>query len=392
MRYLGITAAQRGAQQKLEEVKKEGLPGLGRYIYGGERGLEAASLRNARILRTKGALEKGIDIEKEKQKPFTHNITELQRLADSGGTEQKLAARMRLTELNALDRTRINQTYQWLGGDRSEAANKYIGGIDFSKLSTDDRKVFAQSLTNIDALKKNAMAMLEKDKLDVAQINELVQKLGTRDTAGNILNLGEIKEILEKGNKKNLLAIAQTKVAFAIEGAKSIDEEIEKAFKKMSDDQIIETMSDSSFNINQPVIRYALHKVLGNNPKRLENLAIKGSGDVRVKLDSMAKAAKRMQSRPKIADLNKKKQDIMPQLTQSEQGLIGIKKQITQLENQIKPNDPTSSQNLQLRQQISQLEKQQMAKEGEVKSLSDKIDKIDDKINNIKTGTSYTSS
>ena len=388
-RRLGLAQRGEAAKQKWEQVQKEGLPTrFGQAIFGGERGYELEVAKRARQLGVRGALEKGIDIEKEKQKPFANNVTELRRLADSGSTEQKAAARMRLTELGALDSTRVTETYQWLGGDRSEAANKYIGGVDFGKFSTDDRKKFASSLTNIEAVKKNAMAMIEKDKLDATQIEELVQKVGIKDAAGNIINLGEIKDMLEKGNKKNLLAVSQAKVNLAIEGARSIDEELQKALRKMSEDQILETMNDPAFGdlIKNPEVRHSMNEVLGKNPKRLANMASKSSGDTQKRLERMAGAARRIQNKPKIKDLKDKEVALIPQINQAKIELYTIEKQIRGLQGQMDPKNPNSTNNQRFRIFIAQLDKKQAAKDNEVKSLSDKRDKINERIDSIRKG------
>ena len=68
MRLTGAEGWRRGGLQKWQEMQKEGY-GFGQYRFGGEKALEAEALRRARMLGTKGALEKGIEAEKEKQKP-----------------------------------------------------------------------------------------------------------------------------------------------------------------------------------------------------------------------------------------------------------------------------------------------------------------------------------
>jgi len=383
-------ARQEAWKQKYEQVKEKGLPGFGQKIYGGERGYQLDVQRAAGRgpFAVSGALEKGAEIEKEKQKPFANNITELRRLADSGSTEQKAAARMRLTELGALDRTRINETYQWLGGDRSESANKYIGGVDFGKFSKDDREKFASSLTNMEAVKKNAAAMIEKDTLNNTQIEELIQKVGIKDSAGNLINLGEIKDMLEKGNKKNMLAVAQAKVGLTIEGASSIDDELRKALRKMNEDQILETMNDPAFGdlIKNPEVRHAMNEVLGKNPKRLANMASKSSGDTQKRLERMAGAARRVQNKPKIKDLKDKEVALIPQINKARADLNTAENRIRTLESQIDNNNPNSADNQDIRSGIAQFEKERTAKESEVRSLSEKRDKINERIDSIRKG------
>lgn len=381
-RRFGLTAAGGAATQKLEQVQKEGLPTrFGQAIFGGQRALDLETARRARQLGVRGALEKGVDIEKEKQKPFAHDINRLNELAASGSKEQRLAARGRLTELGAISGRQISETYQMYGGDRSESANKYISGVDFSKLSTDDRKNFSESLTNIEARKKNALAMIEKDKLDE---NEIVR------LAGQFTNTAEVREFLDKGSKKNLIDVARARVNLALEGVGTIDEEIDKAFKKITDDQIIETMGDPSFNSSNPDYQIMVDKmkeIFNKNPKRLETLVAKAPGGVRTNLEPILRGVRTNQVKPLAA----KGQKITSQIRQAQQELVNINNELTLKNNALAVNNnPTSGPYKQLQKEIDDKNRERTAKETEVKSLQDKRTKIGEQIRGITSGTPPT--
>lgn len=407
---IGWTAAQRTGKRLMEQAKereeasierqaawmtgKIGAATGGRF---GERGLYERTREEQRA--------KEIAKEKERQKIFANNIGELQRLMSSGSEAQMLAARMRLTELNAISKTEIDKTYKMMGGDRSVAANEYINGVDFTKKTKEERAEFARTLTNAGARKKNTAAIIEKDALTADQLKNLVEnQLVTRNERGDIVNLAEIKEALEKGNKKNLLAIAQYKVDNAIDEARNIDEELQKTFKKMNDDQVLEFITDPSFKgmiekvnerrrLGQPPgneekVLNAMNQTLGKNPKKLASLATKTvDNDTRRRLEVMAKLARREQNRPKIETLRRKEQDLVPQINQTRADLDDIEEGIANYRsNPVLQNQPTSGYAAELQDQIAQLEKQRATKENEVKSLADKRDKINERIDSIKKG------
>src|SRR3989344_2708096 len=205
---IGWTAAGRAGKGLMEQAKEREEAGVSRqaaWMTGkigaatggrfGERGAYEKTREEQRA--------KEISKEMERQKVFANNIDELNMLARSGSEAQMLAARKRLTELNALSKAEIDKTYRMLGGDRSVMANEYINGIDFTKRSTEERVEFDRTLTNTGARKKNAAAMIEKDKMTEDQVERLVNELASKDDKGNIVNVEDIKEALSKGNKKN---------------------------------------------------------------------------------------------------------------------------------------------------------------------------------------------
>ena len=399
-RRLGLTAIGGAAQQKIEQVQKEGLPTkFGQAIFGGQRALDLETARRARQFGVKGALEKGVEIEKEKQKPFANNVAELRRLAAGGSREQMLAARSRLAELGDkefLSFDRIQETHRMAGGERSELANKIMSSIDSNKLDTVTRQKLSSWTVfknNVELFKKNAMAMIEKDKLDESEIESLAKQF---------VNDADVKDFLDKGIKKNLLAVAKTRIRMGIEGASAVDKEMEKAFGKMNNDQILEFMNDPTFRTmlegikerkrrgelptDDDKILDAMNNTLGKNPKKLATLIPQSSGSTQRTLEAMAKLARRKQNLPKITAFRKSEQDLVPQIDQARIDLDTIEKQIKGMENQIKLNPPTASINTNLQSVITQLEKKRVAKEGEVRSLSDKRDKINEKIDNLKKG------
>ena len=240
-----------------------------------------------------------------------------------------MAARQRLSELGELKVDEVLETEKMYGVDR-EAANKFITSVDYGKYLKDDREEFDKALTNLEARKKNAMAMIEKDKLDTADTERL---------AGYFAK-GELKEFLDKGIKKNLLEVAKAKVKFAIEEAKNIDEEIEKALKRMTDDQIVEIMNELDYASNDPAVKkeiaslqHQLNNVLGNNPKRLENIATKASGKAHAVLSDLAKAARQKNMASQVAPLETKKQKLEVRIAAATQKRDGLAQQLDQLKN-----------------------------------------------------------
>ena len=126
---------------------------------------------------------------------------------------------------------------------------------------------------------------------------------------------------------------------------------------------------------------------LHTNPKRLETIATKASGKTHTKVRAMARVARK----PQVKELTTKKNRVLVQVNQARTDLSSIEQNIIALQNNtVLQNQPTSSAAAQLRQQIAQLERQHTAKENEVKSLSEKIDKYDEKIANTRSGASTT--
>lgn len=166
MRYLGITATQRGAQQKLDEVKKEGLPGYGRYLYGGERGLEEQTARMASRFGVKGA---DIKVQqafldrtgKEYGELETKNrlgqvsVDQIKKIADSGkATDAKVyAARKMLAKTGQLNADISQKTFSELGNNAlaMEDFAKTASGSKWSGMKGDNVRAIANGSTFTDA-------------------------------------------------------------------------------------------------------------------------------------------------------------------------------------------------------------------------------------------------
>lgn len=389
MRLSGIEGWQRGAHQKWQEMQKEGY-GFGQYRFGGEKAFEAESLRRARMLGTKGALEKGVAAEQEKQKPFAHDIRKLMELAKSGNKEQMLAARKRLTELNALDKEEIDKTYRMFG--RTPEAESYIASVDFGKRTKDEREEFSRTLTNIEARKKNAAAMIDKDKLTAEEIERLAETFSARDTTGSIINVEDIKEFLDKGKKKNLVALTQARINLGLAETDRIDTELTNVVKKMTDMQILELDRSNFEGPNGDTIRMALTELFERNPKRLENIVRQATGDLRDSLErisiDMIQHPEALNTNEQVDTLRTKKQRIANRanLAGLQQEIANIVNQVQQLTSQMNPSYPTSTVNLSLERQIEQLQSLRETRENQVRSVEDKMSKIDERIENITSG------
>jgi hypothetical protein len=394
------TAVKEAAQARLGQVQQEGFrnPWLNK-VYGGKAGddrIKAAYMDRARVGNRDARetqLAKDVASERNHQKAFANNIPELRNLANTGSTQQKIAARMRLAELGALDTARMEETYGWLGGDRSEAANKFMGGIDFMKLSDTDRERLLKSskIADIEIRKKIITAMIEKDKLSKDRIEELINQIAIRDGQGQMLNMGQLKDILDKGNKKNMLAVAEVKADMGFE-SKPFKEVLEDSLKKMNDDQILETMNE--FNLPSGATNDftdALEKVFEKNPKRLETLASKAAGDTAARLDELAKDAKSKINAPKIDKEVKKRDRAVDSVQTAASKLDNLEKQIRGLQGQIALNpSPSSDANKKFKEVITKLEKERDSKGNDIKALNDKIDKMTEKIEDIASGTTTT--
>ena len=398
MRLTGAEGWRRGGLQKWQETQKEGY-GFGQYRLGGEKALEAEALRRARMLGTKGALEKGVEAEEEKQKSFAHDIRKLEELSTSGSTEQRIAARKRLTNLGAQTPKQIQETYRMLGGDRGEAANKYITGIDSSKYTKEQRREIFDTVTNVEARQKIADTMIEKGEFTQEEIQQTAQKLFQTRQA--------MAEFIEKGRKKNLIATARAKAALGLlEEGRTLANEIADNAKKITDTQILE-LNPNNFEVRdtdtpeekdaKKTLMRELGSVFEKNPKRLENITRQATGELRGKFDIMIRNnlhAEALKINADVDSLRAKRAGPLGQVGQIGQELADIQNEISGpggLESQINPNDPNpnSDYNKQIRTQISQLEKQRETKEKEVRSLQEKVDKINERIETVtsKPGT-----
>lgn len=388
-------ALQEARTARLNQFQQRGFEN--RYlnkIYGGKEGDERLKAKYNRLLPgqrevREGALSKGVELEKTRQKPFANNIVELQRLANSGSPEQKIAARLRLSELGMLDGHRVNETYQMLGGDRSEAANKFVGGINYGKLSEDDRKLLFGAIDNIEVRKKIAEARLEKDKMSEEDIQKIVDEIGQKDANNEIINKEDIKEILDKGLKKNMVNVLKIKISARIEEAgKKLDETMIDALKKMSDDQILETMNSLDLKDKETMDAFDAaiqdEKVLGKNPKRLVALATKTSGELADRLNKYAEKAR--ERAPKYAQL-------VAKLGKANDKLNDANLQKTNLENAIATKEaemahPGYPFNYQAAAtELAQLKSQRSALQKEIETLEEKRDEHQGKIDNYNAGT-----
>jgi hypothetical protein len=206
-----------------------------------------------------------------------------------------------------------------------------------------------------------------------------------------MLNMGQLKDILDKGNKKNMLAVAKVKSEMGFE-RDPYEKVLQDSLKKMTDDQILETMNE--FNLAPGAsneFTEAMEKVFEKNPKRLESLAAKAAGDTAARLDELAKDAKSKINAPKIDKEVKKREKAVDSIQAAATKLDQIEKQIRGMQGQIALNpSPSSDANKRFRVIISDLEKQRDAKNNDVKSLNEKVEKIGEKIEDVTTGTPTT--
>ena len=169
MRYLGVTAAQRAAQLKLEEVKKEGLPGRFGVLYGGERGLERQTAKLAERFGITGSndiqMVKEIGELKNKFARIT-DPAELKKLMDKGPLRHQLAVREVMKDRGLLNSDEYKQTFTMYGGNNTLAGRQFSKSIDYDKLSSTDREDWYKNLTDIESRRKVAEVMANKGEFD----------------------------------------------------------------------------------------------------------------------------------------------------------------------------------------------------------------------------------
>ncbi|MEK7603667.1 MAG: hypothetical protein AAB461_00925 [Patescibacteria group bacterium] len=179
MRYLGVTAAQRGALQKLEEVKKEGLPGRASILYGGEYGLEQQTGRWAQRFGVRGAELKNqkafvdlagknfADFEREYQNGKISEDDVVNRARQFNATDPRGYAYRKLTaKIGQMDNDLFTSTLEQLSNNplAGEDFAKTAAGAKFSKMKGSDLAKMAAAEGPYSFLENNVAARREMFK------------------------------------------------------------------------------------------------------------------------------------------------------------------------------------------------------------------------------------
>jgi len=202
MRRFGVTAAQKGAMQRLEQVQKEGLPGRFGVLYGGERGLERDTAKWAEGFGVTGAKDVQMIKEIGELKSKFARVTDpeqLRALKDKGRTPERLAIREIMKGRNLLTSDELLETYELYGGNRSLAGKQFARSVNYDKLSGDERKKWLGVTANDIETQQKIFGVMADKKDPYMRDKENVEK------ALDFFKLeGEQRDLLKKVEKYNL--------------------------------------------------------------------------------------------------------------------------------------------------------------------------------------------
>jgi hypothetical protein len=186
----------KGAQQAVtarkEQLYKEGLPGAGRFIYGGKAAEERAKSFAGRFIGLKGESAeerriKAIAAEKsnfevrlktiagrDEQEKFLKDF----KLRGAGTLEQKIAANQLLKEkFDALTNAELFETFRDMGGARNADAVKFASGLSFKDMTKSERKAWYDHSDSNDIKRKVAEIMRNNGEFKDGTENERVAAL-----------------------------------------------------------------------------------------------------------------------------------------------------------------------------------------------------------------------
>lgn len=244
-RVTGLTAFRGAAKEGFQQLQKEGLPGRARFLYGGQAALDRQQAGFGRRLVVRGALEKGVGLERERlgRENLLNDPAKLQALAASGSREQRIAARQRLAELGFQGNAQqIKDTYQLMGGDRNEGARKYLSSLDYGKMDKNDRKLLQEVSSDIEVRRKVAEAMIAKgDYETVEELKQAAAMFGAG--AGEFLDKGKSKKLKEVVDAKKQLGIMKPGELSEFIGKISPDNFIEIDHSLIDDEEVAKAVT-----------------------------------------------------------------------------------------------------------------------------------------------------
>jgi hypothetical protein len=238
--------AKEGLKAKGEEIKEKGVFGIG--------GAQAERLRQARWAEkfgfgaARGRREEQLMKEVATQKGEYEKIvdtSQLRKLAGSGSSIQRLAARETLKDRGELNAQEIKETYGMYGGKGTLPALKFARGLDFTDFSAEERKYLLANLPDPEVSRKLLRIMADKGDLKSAEAQDLTRYLTL------FTQEGDKKEFLDKVQKSNFLA--------------SIEAQIRSGFIKVGDEDEVLTIAEDATQqaIEDIVARGAVEKIKG---------------------------------------------------------------------------------------------------------------------------------
>jgi len=216
--YSSYFAGQKAAESRFGQFQKEGFknPYLNK-IYGGENVHKRIEARMAdRFGVGEGTAEEkqeAAEIGTIKSRIRNVNTNELQNRINTGTRAQKLAVRELLKERNQLSGAEIIETYKMYGHDSTENGRKFIGSVDFGKLSARERGTILDKSTDPQTKQKIAVVMAEKGNMGANHANWLVEKSKELYTQGS-----EMIDFIQKAEKEDFMATIEAKSILATEG------------------------------------------------------------------------------------------------------------------------------------------------------------------------------
>ncbi|MBI3273544.1 MAG: hypothetical protein HYZ69_00195, partial [Candidatus Colwellbacteria bacterium] len=208
MRRLGVTAVQRAAEQKLAQVKEEGLPGRFGLLYGGERALDEQTARWAKRFGVRGAdiklqqtfvdrAGKEYSELETKYRLGQVKVEQLKSIGNSGpaSNARVYAARKMLAKTGQLDTNISQRTFSELGNNAlaMEDFAKTASGAKWSSMSGPDVRSVAKASGGFSSLatptgtaaRREAIKHVQGDKLAITDIRP-----------GSEFDINELKEYI----------------------------------------------------------------------------------------------------------------------------------------------------------------------------------------------------
>ncbi len=285
------TGTKQAVEARGQQFKKEGLPGAGRFLYGGEAAVERAKGRVSRFLGVKGQtqyeqLQKGIADQKTSLSGRLKTISDkagrqslLEQLKNVGTVEQQIAARQLLQEQfqGALNARELLETYQLMGGDQNAEAIDFASKLAFKDMAAADRQDWYSKVKSVDVLRKLAEVMRDEGDFKKGPLTTRTRAL--QDAAKLFKTLEDQKKFLKEAEKKDVVAAHKTRYAMglvkddagAVIGETDIraQEELERKVTALNEDAIKDIHED---DLDLPEVGSGIARKYTKNVKAAENV------------------------------------------------------------------------------------------------------------------------
>ena len=220
--YVGnLQGAEAGVKARYGQFQQEGFknPWLNK-VYGGKEAQSRADARARDFFRVgeRNAIEKqeAAEIATNKAKIRNMNTNDLRTRMSTGPRVQQLAVRELLKERNQLTGAEIIETYRMHGGDHTENGRKFIGSVDYGKLSGTERTNLLRESTDPTVRQKIAAVMAEKGNMGTTPADH-VDWLA--NNARELYAQGSERiDFIQKAEKEDFMATIEAKSRLAAAG------------------------------------------------------------------------------------------------------------------------------------------------------------------------------